>query len=406
MELFALEHKRLWRTPRVLICVALCFFYCIIYTTLISFQWTYFGSEGEDSTNLYSNHLDGYSMIRTYKARSDTYGDYWTDETLQKLVKDFQTIEPHSPLSSMYDWTVGSSALKLYEELQDPENQKYQPLIRYVDTTKLTDFYQRRADDLNVNIVMNQQNLLLTDEDVETLREMDSRIKTPWRYEWTRGWEKMLTGSLPLLSRMAPYLAIVLGFLFSGEWHNSTAPLLHTTRYGWKKLARVKVLSGFAFAVELYLLIAGGTVLIQLIYLGTDGWDMPIQMIKIHAVAPWNMLQAELYELAFAFLGVVGYAGIVMLMSALVKSNVLSLVFSLAFIYVPGLFISYLPIWLQDASQFLPMVGSPTDIFRMNFFHIFGRGIWLPWMSITIPVLLGLACVPFAILKWSRRERV
>ena len=68
MELFALEHKRLWRTPRVLICVALCFFYCIIYTTLISFQWTYFGSEGEDSTNLYCNHLDGYSMIRTYKA--------------------------------------------------------------------------------------------------------------------------------------------------------------------------------------------------------------------------------------------------------------------------------------------------------------------------------------------------
>ena len=93
-------------------------------------------------------------------------------------------------------------------------------------------------------------------------------------------------------------------------------------------------------------------------------------------------------------------------MSALAKSNVLSLVFSLAFIYVPGLFISYLPIWLQDASQFLPMVGSPTDIFRMNFFHIFGKGIWLPWMSITIPVLLGLACVPFAILKWSRRERV
>ena len=187
MELFALEHKRLWRTPRVLICVALCFFYCIIYTTLISFQWTYFGSEGEDSTNLYSNHLDGYSMIRTYKARSDTYGDYWTDETLQKLVTDFQTIEPRSPLSSMYDWTVASSALKLYEELQDPENQKYQPLIRYVDATKLTDFYQRRADDLNVNLIITQQNLLLTDEDVETLREMDSQIKTPWRYEWTRG---------------------------------------------------------------------------------------------------------------------------------------------------------------------------------------------------------------------------
>ncbi len=406
MELFALEHKRLWRTTRVWLCVLLCFVYCVIYTGVMAYQWTYFGSEGDDPTNLYSNEPNGYSMIRTYKARADTYGDYWTDETLQKLVKDFQTIEPRSSLSSMYDWTVALNALDLYEELEDPENQQYQPLIRYVDTEKLTDFYERRAKDLEVTLKMTKQNLLLTDEDVETLQEMDSQVKTPWRYEWTRGWEKTLTGTLPMLSRMAPYLAIVLGFLFSGEWHNSTAPLLHTTRYGWKKLARVKVLSGFAFAVEFYVLIAGGTVLLQLIYLGTDGWDTPIQLIKLLAVAPWNMLQAELYELAFAFLGVIGYAGIIMLMSALVKNNVLSLVLSLAFIYVPGLLDRYLPMWTQDAMQFIPMVGTPTDIFRMNFFHIFGKGVWLPYMSITIPVLLGLACVPFAIRSWARRERV
>ncbi len=405
MELFALEHKRLWRTPRVLICVALCFFYLIIYTGVISFQWTYFGSQGDDPTNLYSNTPNGYSMIRTYKARADQYGEYWTDETLQNLVKDFQTMIPHTSLSSMYDWTVGLNALKLYEELTDNEQQQYQPLIHYVDTEDLTDFYTRRQDYLEHNLKVNQQNMLLTDEDVEMLREMDSHVKTPWRYEWTRGWEKTLTGTLPMLSRMAPYLAIALGFLFSGEWHNSTAPLLHTTKYGWKKLARVKVLSGFAFAVEFYALIAGGTVLLQLIYLGTDGWDMPIQMLKIIAVAPWNMLQAELYELAFAFLGVIGYTGIVMLMSALVKNNVLSLVLSLAFVYVPDLFARYIPMWAQDAMQFIPMVGYPTDIFRMNIFHIFGKGIWLPWMTITIPVLIGVVCIPFAIRSWARRER-
>ncbi len=406
MELFALEHKRLWRTTRVWLCVVLCFFYCVIYTGVISYQWTYFGSEGDDPTNLYSNHFDGYSMIRTYMARADTYGDYWTDETLQNLVKDFQTMIPHTSLSSMYDWTVGLNALDLYEELEDPGGQQYQPLIHYVDTEDLTDFYTRRQDYLEHNLKVNQQNLLLTDEDVEMLREMDSHVKTPWRYEWTRGWEKTLTSTLPMLSRMAPYLAIVLGFLFSGEWHDSTAPLLHTTKYGWKKLARVKVLSGLAFAVEFYVLIAGGTVLLQLIYLGTNGWDMPIQLIKLLAVAPWNMLQAEIYELAFAFLGVIGYAGLVMLMSALVKNNVLSLVLSLAFIYVPDLFARYIPMWAQDAMQFIPMVGYPTDIFRMNIFHIFGKGVWLPWMSITIPVLIGVICLPFAIRSWARRERV
>ncbi len=406
MELFVLEHKRLWRTPRVWICVLLCFFYCIIYTGFISYQWTYFGTPGEDPTNLYSNNFNGYSAIRDYQAQSDKYGDFWTDEAFQQMVKDFQTMEPPQQLQSMYDWTVASSFLnRLYPELKDNDQQQYQPLIHYVDTEELTDFYTRRQDYLEHTLEGNVQNYLLTDEDAEMLQKMDSQMKTPWRYEWIQGWQYVLSNSLPMLSKMAPYLAIVLAFIFSGEWHNSTAPLLHTTKYGWKKLARVKVLSGFAFAAELYALIAGGKVLLQLIFLGTKGWDMPIQMIKILAVAPWNMLQAELFELAFAFLGVVGYAGIVMLMSALVKNNVLSLVLSLAFIYVPDLFARYLPVWAQNASQFIPMVGTPTDLFQMNVFHLFGKGIWMPYLLITIPVLIGLVCVPFAIRSWARRQR-
>lgn len=53
--------------------------------------------------------------------------------------------------------------------------------------------------------------------------------------------------------------------------------------------------------------------------MGTTGWDMPIQNIKLIAVAPMNMLQAEIYEYAFVLLGAIGFAGIVMFISAAVK---------------------------------------------------------------------------------------
>ena len=53
--------------------------------------------------------------------------------------------------------------------------------------------------------------------------------------------------------------------------------------------------------------------------MGTAGWDMPIQNIKLIAVAPMNMLQAEIYEYAFVLLGAKGFAGIVMFISAAVK---------------------------------------------------------------------------------------
>ncbi len=404
MELFALEHKRLWRTPRVWICVLLCFLYSVVWGTLLWYQWLGFGTQN-DSTDIYDHNFDGYAAIRDWQEEFSQFGDHWTDETLQKIVAKYQSYDIYEKpgIQSMGDWIVAYTALSnLYEELEDPENQQYQPLILYADTTKLTDFYQRRADLLEFTLEATRQNEGMSEADKQMLLDMNSQIEEPWPYEWTRGWAELSFD----WSKIAPYLAIALAFLFSGEWHNSTAPMLHTIKHGWKKLARIKVLSGMAFALELYLLIAGGKVLLQLIYLGTSGWDLPIQYVRLLAVAPWNMLQAELYELAFGLVGVFGYAALVMLMSALVKNNVLALVFSLAFVYVPDILHRYLPKWLLALSQYLPLVGSSSDIYSYNIFHIFGLSVWSPWMMIIVPFLIGVVCIPFAIRGWSRRQKV
>ena len=404
MELFFLEHKRLWRTPRVWLCVLLCFLYSVVWGSVIWYQWPGFGTKN-DSTNMYDNSFDGYSAIRGYQEEFSKFGDYWTDETLQKMVEEYQSYDVMNlpGLQSKGDWSLASDILRdLYPELKDPENQQYQPLILYADTTKLTDFYQRRADELEHTLEVTRQNEGLTEADKQMLLDMNSQIEEPWPYEWTQGWNDLSFG----WSKLAPYLAIALAFIFSGEWYSNTAPLLHTTKYGWRKLARVKVLGGLAFALEFYLLIAGGKVLVQLVYFGTSGWDLPIQYISLLAVAPWNMLQAELYQLAFGLIGVFGYAGLVMLMSALVKNNVLALVFSLAFVYVLDVLGRYLPKWLMAVSQYLPLVGNSYDYLNYNIFHIFGMSVWSPWMLITVPFLIGVVCIPFAIMKWSRRQKV
>lgn len=46
---------------------------------------------------------------------------------------------------------------------------------------------------------------------------------------------------------------------------------------------------------------------------------MPIQNIKLIAIAPMNMLQAEIYEYAFVLLGAIGFVGIAMFISEAVK---------------------------------------------------------------------------------------
>lgn len=130
---------------------------------------------------------------------------------------------------------------------------------------------------------------------------------------------------------------------------------------------------------------------------------MPIQTIKLIAIAPINMLQAEIFEYAFTFLGAIGFAGVVMFISAKTRSNVLALLFSLAVVYGPMMIAEYLPYWVQKLLDLIPLAGSAADIFRTNTFHIFGKYVWSPYLLITVPVLIGILCIPLAVKGWSRR---
>ena len=65
----------------------------------------------------------------------------------------------------------------------------------------------------------------------------------------------------------------------------------------------------------------------------------------------------------------------------------------------------YLPYKMQKALDLIPLVGSSTDIFRTNTFRILGKLIWSPYLLITIPVLIGILCMPFAIKSWSKRMK-
>ena len=144
MELFLLEHKKLWRKRIVKICVLLCFIYTVIFGSILSFQWFGFGSS-DDYTSAFGNNFDGYGMIRESQEYALTFGEELTDETLQQLVRDYQQLEAAGMEKELEktDWRIINSWLgTLYPELR--ETGTYQTMISYVNTDKLTGFYERR----------------------------------------------------------------------------------------------------------------------------------------------------------------------------------------------------------------------------------------------------------------------
>ena len=236
---------------------------------------------------------------------------------------------------------------------------------------------------------------------------MDSQIKEPYRYEWAEGWSVLLGAGIASIGTvMALFLSITLSSLFAGEWQNNTNALILTTRNGWKKLAFVKICTGLSFTMEFFAIILVGSVASQIFFLGTAGWELPVQTIKLIAVVPMNMLQAEIFGYAFTLLGMIGFAGVIMFLSAKTRSTVLTLLLGLAVVYGPMAIAQYLPYEAQKLLDLLLLAGSATDIFRTNTFYLFGKYVWSPYLLLTVPVLLGVLCIPLAVQGWSRRSKV
>lgn len=403
MELFLLEHKKLWRKTSTKISVFLCFLYLVVFGSILSFQWFSFGSS-DDYTSAFGNNFDGYDMIRRSQEYSLMFGGELTDQSLQKMVGDYQDIGAAGVDRELEktDIHINNSWLgTLYPELLDTGS--YKTMMNYVELEKLTGFYERRQNIIEDFLENNGQN----GDEKEYLLQINAKVKEPFRYEWTEGWSNLLGSIVPDMGVvMALFLVIVLSSLFAGEWYNNTSSLLLTTKNGWKKIAFAKIGVGLSFTAEFFAILTAGNLVSQIFFLGTAGWDMPIQTIKLIAIAPMNMLQAEIYEYAFVFLGVIGFAGVVMFISAKTRSNVLALLFSLAVVYGPMMIAEYLPYGVQKALDLIPLVGSGADIFRTNTFCVFGKYVWSPYLLIAVPVLVGVLCLPFAVTSWSRRLRV
>ena len=403
MELFLLEHKKLWRKTSTKISVFLCFLYLVVFGSILSFQWFSFGSS-DDYTSAFGNNFDGYDMIRKSQEYSLMFGGELTDQSLQKMVGDYQDIGAAGvdrELEKTDMHIINSWLGTLYPELLDTGS--YKTMMNYVELEKLTGFYERRQNIIEDFLENNGQN----GDEKEYLLQINAKVKEPFRYEWTEGWSNLLGSIVPDMGVvMALFLAIVLSSLFAGEWYNNTSSLLLTTKNGWKKIAFAKIGVGLSFTAEFFAILTAGNLVSQIFFLGTAGWDMPIQTIKLIAIAPMNMLQAEIYEYAFVFLGVIGFAGVVMFISAKTRSNVLALLFSLAVVYGPMMIAEYLPYGVQKALDLIPLAGSGTDIFRTNTFCVLGKYVWSPYLLIAVPVLVGVLCLPFAVKSWSRRLRV
>ncbi len=179
MELFSLEHKKLWRKKSVKICAFLCFLYIVVFGGVLSYQWFTLGTPN-DYSSAFGNNFDGYFNIRSNQEYADQWRGSMTDEKLQQMVRDYQEkSKPGQENNEMTDWQKLNTWVEtLWPELAKTDN-PYLLMVDYVEPDKLTGFYDRRQQAVDMFLDQNGQ----TGEEKNYFLDMDSKIPVPFDYD-------------------------------------------------------------------------------------------------------------------------------------------------------------------------------------------------------------------------------
>ena len=401
MDLFWVEHKKLWSRKYVRFSVALCFAYIVIFGGIMIFQWMTFGSQ-KDGSGLINHNFDGYENIRKHKEYAARYGDILTDESITAMVRDHQrSLENGDDKARLMDWPIVTTWTNiLWPEEKDTTS--IYLIIDYIDVNKMVNMYDRREKAVENFMEMSG----FAGREKEFLLAMNDKVDIPFRYSWLEGWSTVLIDEIPDFGMiLAIVIVIALSPLFAGEWHERTGPMLLSMKMGWEKDSLAKIAVGFCFSIELFLVVIIPHVFVQLVFLGVEGWDVPIQCIKMIAIAPLNMLQAEIYEYSYVFIGIIGFSAMVMLVSSLFRNDRFAMIGGFALLVVPAIISDYLPYRSQLVVSLFPLAGNAADIFRMYTLNLFGKIVWLPYMELVAPLVFAIISIPLIVKRWSRMQK-
>ena len=201
-----------------------------------------------------------------------------------------------------------------------------------LDVSDGTDFYQARQD--KIEKILNDASKELSDEEKAYWREMNSKVREPFRYGYYGGWE-VLISAFELL--MFPILAvcIVLAPVFSGEYQAGTDAVILSGKYGKTRLVTAKLVAALLFggmAFTLYVMVAFG---IPLAAFGADGWNLPLQINGTTVPYPLTFLEGTLVNLGVIYLVLTAMIGLTLFLSAKMRSPYLVLIVVMPVLFLP-----------------------------------------------------------------------
>ena len=201
------------------------------------------------------------------------------------------------------------------------------------------DFYEARKERVQERLTyyVNQGSVTLSEAD--WWDEQDDKVGE-YTYGNYKVWD-ILISNLPWILFIMMIVCVGIAPVFAGEYQSKCDSLLLCMKHGKHRLILAKLTASFVYASVLYWGIVLLYSAVLLIFVGTDGWDLPVQLLYSGMPSSYALTTSQAYLLALltGYVMTLGLGGLVLLLSALFKNPYVVIVTAFLYLCVP-LFLS------------------------------------------------------------------
>lgn len=274
------------------------------------------------------NKSGGIAAARKLAAEQNKWAGYLTDDVLAEVVKENERIN-NSPEAlakdiqeqdKAYAKKQGISGIVDFINVSFSEWRDYNYYaIDKVSAEEVKQVYAKRISALREYLDSGEETF--TDAKKEFLIKRYENLKTPFYYEYTKGWTALLQN----ISTFILMLALVTGFfvsgIFSDEFQIRADSIFFSSKLGRNKAIVSKISAGFWIASVLYVVFVLLYTATVLLMLGADGANCPIQLDLWRSAYNITFLQAYLLIVVGGYVGTLFAAIISMIVSATSRST-------------------------------------------------------------------------------------
>lgn len=410
LELVKFELKKLFTKKMNIIVLIVCLFLITIL----------FGLSGIDflASDELGNNYKGQEAINLRKEQIAQIKGTLTNDRITQEINDLQDLRKNPDNLVVNSYGEEDFSKKIYNEYLDNRlnllaninkvyagySSSYIDEILKVDLENTEDFYTLRQNVIKDSLNQEYSGKTYTDQEKEYWVEKSSNVETPFEYDFYYGWSNTFNSyQMTVVTIIA--VCICLSSIFSGEYQSGADNIILTSKYGKSKAITAKIIASIIFATivfVVYLLFSVGSVLLMF---GTDGWNLPIQIMNILSVYPLTFFEAFLFNVGISYAILLGIVGLTLFLSSKLKGSIAVFIIDIAIIMIPSFFRITSPFGIWNKTLLLmPYNSIYTDFSKMVSYHFGNIVIDQPLMTIIAYLVIMIITLGIARRTFKKHQ--